>query len=90
VGASPVDSARLAVNTLRVVSVLQSMAEDLKALSGDERLAPSTLRNLSAFLTLQAAKDKFGFDAAKYGLTDAQAADIATVFAGAVFAGACV
>lgn len=80
-GIGIVDTTKLAVNTLKVISVLQGISEDLKALSVSGKLEPSTLRNLSAYLTLQSAKEKYGFDASQYGLTDAQAADIATVFA---------
>jgi hypothetical protein len=35
--------------------VLRGISEDLKALSGSGALEPSTLRNLSAYLTLQVA-----------------------------------
>jgi hypothetical protein len=40
-----------------------------------------TLASLSAYLTLQRAKELYGFDPAKYGLTEAQAANVAGVFA---------
>ncbi|GBF88866.1 hypothetical protein Rsub_01365 [Raphidocelis subcapitata] len=79
-GIGIVDTTKLAVNTLKVIGVLRGMSEDLKALSGSGALEPSTLRNLSAYLTLQTAREKFGFDSSAYGLTDAQAADIAAVF----------
>ena len=39
----------------------------------------SSLKNLSAFLTLSKAQDR-GFDASKFGLSSDEAADIATVF----------
>lgn len=79
-GIGIVDTTKLAVNTLKVISVLEGISEDLKSLSGSGLLEPSTLRNLNAYLALQAAQEKFGFDPSKYGLTDAQASDIATVF----------
>lgn len=79
-GFGVVDSTKLAVNTLKLISVLQGISDDLKNLSGTGVLEQSTLRNLSAYLTLQSAAEKFGFDAGKYGLTEAQAADIAAVF----------
>ncbi|KAI8467067.1 MAG: hypothetical protein J3K34DRAFT_431860 [Monoraphidium minutum] len=79
-GIGVVDSTKLAVNTLRLVGVLRGISDDLKTLSGSDKLERSTLKNLSAYLTLQTAKDKFGFDSSKYGLTEAQAVDIAAVF----------
>ncbi len=143
-GIGIVDSTKFAVNTLKVIAVLQGISEDLKAMAGGKALEQSTLRNLSAYLTLQvgrggegllfcfsvwvglclgvsgrelavcpiskpdppptpppprilssapsrqSAKDKFGFDSAKYGLTDAQSADIAAVFSGGRrFGGGC-
>ena len=44
----------------------------------------SSLKNLSAFLTLSKAQDR-GFDAAKFGLSSDEAADIATVFSRSAF-----
>ncbi len=38
------------------------------------------LRDLGAYLTLEKAQRSFGFDAAKMGLTDAKALEIAVVF----------
>jgi hypothetical protein len=40
----------------------------------------TSLANLSAYLTLQRAEELYGFEPAKYGLSEAQAADIAGVF----------
>jgi hypothetical protein len=40
---------------------------------------PDTLRNLATYLTLQKAREEYGFDPAKYGLTERAAADIAQV-----------
>ena len=79
-GNSLVDSTKLAVNSLKVITALQAISEDLKQLTASGKLEPSTLRSLSAYLTLQSAAEKFGFDASKYGLSGAQAADIAAVF----------
>ena len=39
-----------------------------------------TLASLSAYLTLQRAQEAYGFDPARYGLTDKEAAKIAGVF----------
>jgi len=38
------------------------------------------LRDLGAYLTLDRAQRSYGFDAAKAGLTEAKAAEIAVVF----------
>lgn len=40
----------------------------------------SSLANLSAYLTLQRAEELYGFVPEKFGLSEAQAADIAGVF----------
>jgi hypothetical protein len=42
--------------------------------------AGSSLSNLSAYLALQRAEEQFGFAPDKYGLTEAEAANIAGVF----------
>ena len=102
-GASAIDKAAAAVNTLRVVAALNEIAELLKqeVASGkgsNEALASSgsssaslpplllfsssvsTLKNLSAVLTLQKAEEK-GFDPAALGLSRAEAAELAAAFA---------
>lgn len=40
----------------------------------------TSLANLSAYLTMQRAQEVYGFQPEKYGLSEAQAADIAGVF----------
>jgi hypothetical protein len=45
----------------------------------------SSLANLSALLTLQRAEEVYGFQPDKYGLTEAEAADIAGVLGQVVF-----
>lgn len=40
-----------------------------------------SLANLSAYLTLNRAREVYNFDPAKYDMSDSQAADIALVFA---------
>eukprot|EP00877_Chromochloris_zofingiensis_P003321 jgi/Chrzof1/12990/Cz07g15150.t1 len=77
-GLSVIDKAQLAVNTLKIIQTLESIAESLKDYNGT--LEKSTLANLSAYLTLQRAEDKYGFQPSKYGLSEAQAADVAGVF----------
>lgn len=103
-GASALDKAAAAVNTLRVVAALNEIAELLKrevASGGSESSSPSssssppssspsssssssptvsTLKTLSAILTLQRAEEK-GFDPASLGLSRAEAAELATAFA---------
>lgn len=48
---------------------------------GDGKVDTADLfRDLSAYLTLERAEKQSGFQAAAYGLTDQQAADVAVVF----------
>ena len=99
-GASALDKAAAAVNTLRVVAALNEIAELLKqevAASGNKgggssegsssssssssaSSSVSTLKTLSAILTLQRAEEK-GFDPAQLGLSRADAAELAAAFA---------
>lgn len=50
-------------------------------LQGDQAEAETFFANLGVYLTLERAQRLYGFEAARYGLDDAQAADIAAVFA---------
>lgn len=75
-GLSVVDSATLVVNTLKVIQTLEKIGEQLQ----DITAGASSLANLSAYLTLQRAEEMYGFQPDKYGLSEAQAADIAGVF----------
>jgi hypothetical protein len=55
----------------------------LKTLSGPKEGSlsrGSSLANLSAYLALQRAEEVYGFEPERYGLTEAEAADIAGVF----------
>ena len=95
-GASAIDKASAAVNTLRVVAALNEIAELLKqevasgrgsssssSTSSASSSAPSsvsTLKTLSAILTLQKAEEK-GFDPASLGLSRDEAAELAAAFA---------
>ena len=45
-----------------------------------EKAEASTLRNLSAYLTLSKAREAYGFKPEKYGLSDKDAAEIASIF----------
>ncbi|KAF6261256.1 hypothetical protein COO60DRAFT_1503069 [Scenedesmus sp. NREL 46B-D3] len=76
-GLSVVDSAALVVNTLKVIQTLEKIGEQLQDITAG---TGSSLSNLSAYLTLQRAEEMYGFEPAKYGLSEAQAADIAGVF----------
>lgn len=40
---------------------------------------PDTLQSLATYLTLQKAKEEYGFDPAKYGMSERKAADVAQV-----------
>lgn len=71
-----VDSATLVVNTLKVIQTLEKIGEQLQDIAS----GGTSLANLSAYLTLQRAEELYGFEPAKYGLSEAQAADIAGVF----------
>lgn len=73
-------SAALVVNTLKVIQTLEQIGEQLQDLGSDGSLKGSSLANLSAYLTLQRAEEVYGFVPEKYGLTEAEAADIAGVF----------
>lgn len=78
-GLGTVDKAVEAANTLKVVAGLNRMAELLKEqVKGESK--NDMLRDLAAYLTLEKSQRLQGFEAAKYGITDAQAAQIATVF----------
>ncbi|KAG2447161.1 hypothetical protein HYH02_007907 [Chlamydomonas schloesseri] len=78
-GLNVLDRAQVAVNTLKVLQTLDEIAELLKNMSfaSSQR---STLQNLSAYLQLSHAREKLGFDPARYGLSDAEAGEIAYVF----------
>lgn len=78
-GLRVLDTVQLAVNTLKVIQALDSISGELKTLSS--QLSKDTLSNLGAYLALQRAQEKYGFDPAAYGLTEKDAANIAAVFA---------
>jgi len=91
-GSSAIDKAAAAVNTLRVVAALNEIAELLKkevaegggsgraSSSSSSSSSVSTLKALSAILTLQRAEEK-GFDPASLGLSRNEAAELAAAFA---------
>ena len=89
-GASAIDKAAAAVNTLRVVAALNEIADLLKKEVAGKGSSPpppssstssvSTLKTLSAILTLQRAEEK-GFDPAQLGLSRSEAAELAAAFA---------
>ncbi|KAG2489366.1 hypothetical protein HYH03_012196 [Edaphochlamys debaryana] len=78
-GLNVLDRAQVAVNTLKVLQTLDEIADLLKALPTTSPKR-STLQNLSAYLTLAYAEEKMGFDPAKFGLSEAEAGEIAYVF----------
>lgn len=71
-----VEKAQTAVNAVKVASALNQISGLLKK----EKAEASTLRNLSAYLTLSKARDAYGFEPQKYGLSDKDAAEIAAIF----------
>ncbi|PRW59367.1 calcium sensor EFh [Chlorella sorokiniana] len=79
-GLSTVDKAVDAVNTLKVISGLNKMADLLKEQKPGGPSSNELLKDLAAYLTLEKAQRLYGFSAAQHGITDAQAAEIATVF----------
>ncbi|GIL73826.1 hypothetical protein Vretimale_5316 [Volvox reticuliferus] len=78
-GLTVLDKAQVAVNTLKVLQTLDEIAELLKNMPTTVPQR-STLQNLSAYLTLAHAKERLGFDPARYGLSEAEAGEIAYVF----------
>ncbi|GFR52591.1 hypothetical protein Agub_g15185 [Astrephomene gubernaculifera] len=78
-GLNVLDKAQVAANTLKVLATLDEIAELLKNIPSTSPRR-STLQNLSAYLTLAHAKERFGFDPARYGLSEAEAGEIAYVF----------
>lgn len=81
-GLGALDKASEAVNTVKILAALQDMSDLLKKESKVDATASSAdlLNDLSAYLTLEKAQRVYKFDAAKAGITDAQAADIAVIF----------
>lgn len=79
-GLSTVDKAVDAVNTLKVISGLNKMADLLKEQKPGGASSSDMLKDLAAYLTLEKAQRLYAFSAAQHGITDAQAAEIATVF----------
>jgi alpha-D-ribose 1-methylphosphonate 5-triphosphate synthase subunit PhnG len=82
-GLNVADKALDAANSIKVLQALNTMADMLRAEGGAEGNATSSgnmLLDLGAYLTLEKAQRQYGFEASNFGLTDAQAAEIATVF----------
>ena len=84
-GVGAVDQATAAASTLKVVQALNEISDLLAsqvaaAKEGGGGNAASTLKSLSALLTLSRAEER-GFDPASLGLTRDGAADLASVFA---------
>ncbi|PRW44570.1 calmodulin 1 [Chlorella sorokiniana] len=77
-GLGVVDQAKQAVNIVKVLQALDQIRELLK----DSAAASDTFfSDLGIYLTLERAQRLYGFQADRYGLDDAAAADIAAVFA---------
>lgn len=71
-----VDKARQAVNMVKVIQALDAILFLLKSTSDKEDF----LNDLGGYLSLERAERLFQFKPQEYGLTDAEAADIASVF----------
>lgn len=80
-GLATLDKAADAINTAKVLGALNKMAGLIKEQQqGGGASSDAMLKDLAAYLTLEKAQRLYGFEASKYGITDSQAADIATVF----------
>ena len=81
-GLGALDKASEAVNTVKILAALRDMSDMLKKETNVDAAASSAdiLNDLAAYLTLDKAQRMYKFDAAKAGITDAQAADIAVIF----------
>ena len=80
-GLNVADKALEAVNSVKVLQSLTTMSDLLRQQSvAGSSSSGDMLADLGAFLTLNRAQTAFGFNAEKFGLTDAQAAEIAVVF----------
>lgn len=80
-GLKVTDKALDAVNTVKVIQAMNSMVSLLQkdgATSADQSF--DMLTDLGAYLTLDRASKLYGFDAASFGLSDKEAADIAVIF----------
>jgi len=73
-----VTKAKTAISMVKVVRSLNTANNLLKQQGG---ASTGTLEKLSAYLTLSNAEKSYGFDPSKYGLTEAEALDIAARFA---------
>lgn len=81
-GLDIVDKAKEAVNSVKVLSALNKMAEELKRAQGGRGGGEATdmLADLGAYLTLERAQRAYGFDAKEFGVSDTEAANIALLF----------
>ncbi|KAF8058368.1 DYF13 [Scenedesmus sp. PABB004] len=85
-GLKIVEKAKAAVSAVKVASALDAIAGLLEtaaaggATRGDATKSIDTLSNLSAYVTLYRAESAGGFDPARVGLSEAEAANIALVF----------
>lgn len=79
-GLDVADKAVEAVNSIKVLSALGTMADMLRAESKKQSSSADMLADLGAYLTLDKAQKLYGFDASKYGISDEKAAEIALAF----------
>lgn len=79
-GLNIADKALDAVNTVKVFQALNKMVNLLQQEGASAAASTDMLSDLGAYLTLDKAIRVYGFDAASYGLTDKEAAEIAQIF----------
>ena len=83
-GLATVDKAREAVNSVKILAALDTLADQIKEQKklsmGSSGGKADMLSDLGAYLTLSKAQKNHGFEAEEFGLTDAEAAEIAVVF----------
>jgi len=76
------DKAAAAINAVKVAAALDAIAGMVAGSGAPGAAGGGTLRSLTAFLTLQRAEKKEGFDPAALGLTESQALAYALAFGG--------
>lgn len=81
-GLNVADKAIEAVNSVKILQALSTMSDMLRSnnTANPTASAADMLADLGAYLVLDKAQRAYGFDAEKFGLTDAEATEIALVF----------
>ena len=81
-GLNVADKAQEAVNSVKVIQAMQKMVDLLQKEDQNATATESIdmLSDLGAYLTLSKAETSFGFEPADFGISEKEAADIATIF----------